>query len=78
MDMKVNLLLTDEEERKIRKGFTKRIKDRWDAMYPTIKSASKHKFRDNASRFKKENEITNLILVRKRQQAEVEGETGEH
>ena len=30
-----------------------------------------------ASRFKKEKEITNLILVRKRQQAEVKGETGD-
>ena len=56
----------------------KRMKDRWDAMYPTLKSASRQKLRDNASRFEKEKEITNLILVRKRQQTEVEGETGKN
>ena len=71
-------MLIDEEERKNGKGFMKRMKDRWDAMYPTLQSASKQKLRDNASRFKKEKEINNLILVRKRQQAEVEGETGEY
>ena len=47
-------------------------------MYPTLKSASKQKLQDNASMFKKEKEITNLIIVRKRQQANVEGETGEY
>ena len=78
MDMKVHLLLTDEEERKNVKGFMKRMEDRWNAMYPTLKSASKQKLRDNALKFEKEKEITNLILVGKRQQAEVEGETGEH
>ena len=78
MDMKVNLLLIDEEEWKNGKGFMRRMKDRWDAMYPTLRSASKQKLRDNASRFKQEKEITDLILVRKRQQAEVEFETGEH
>ena len=78
MDMKVNLLLTDEEERKNRKGFMKTIKNRWDAMYTTLKSASKQTLRDNASRFEKEKEITNLMLVRKRQLTEVEVETGEH
>ena len=39
MDIKVNLLLIDEEERKNGKGSMKRIKDRWDAMCPTLKSA---------------------------------------
>ena len=43
MDMKVNLLLIDEEEWKNGKGFMKRLKDKWDAMYLTIKSASKQK-----------------------------------
>ena len=77
-DMKVNLLLIDEEKRTNGKGFMKRMKDRWVAKYPTLKSASKQKLRDNASRFTKEKEIINLILVRKRQQTEVEGEKGEH
>ena len=52
MDMKVNLLLIDEEERKNGKEFMKKMKYRWDAMYPTLKSASKQKLRDNASREK--------------------------
>ena len=78
MDMKINLLLIEEEEQKNGKGFMKRMKDRWDAMYPTLKLANKQKLRDNASSLRKGKEITNLILARKRQQAEVEGETGEH
>ena len=78
MNMKVNPLLIDEEGWKNGKGFMKRMKDRWDAMYSTLKSAIKQKLRDNAARYKKEKEITDLALVRKRQQAEVEDETGEH
>ena len=35
----------------------KGMKDRWGAMYSTLKSASKQKLRDNVSRFEKEKEI---------------------
>ena len=48
INIKANLLLIDEEEQQNGKGFMKKMKDRWDAMYPAIKSATKQKLRDNA------------------------------
>ena len=45
----------------------KRVKERWDAE-SECGTTSMQKLRDNAARFKKESEIKNLILVRKRQE----------
>ena len=66
-EMKILLVTLDEEERAKGRGFMKRIKERWDMKYPQYQAASWQKLRDNAARFKKEPEIENLILVRRRQ-----------
>lgn len=71
MEMKVVLLMLDEEERARGRGFMKRVKDRWDVKYPEYESASWQKLRDNASRFKKDPEIKNLMLVRRRKEVQV-------
>ena len=47
-----------------------RVKERWDNKYPEYKRVSMQQLRDNASRFKMEKEIINLILVRRRQEIE--------
>ena len=66
--MKINLVIMDEEERVKGRGFMKRVKERWDRKYPEYQHASWQKFRNNAARFKKEPELINLILVRKREE----------
>ena len=65
-DMKVHLIVMDQEERRKGRGFIKRVKERWDTKYPEYKRVSMQQLRDNASRFKMEKEIINLILVRRR------------
>jgi hypothetical protein len=70
-DMKVLLVMLDEEERAKGRGFMKRVKERWDVKYPEYQSASWQKLRDNAARFKKEQEIKNLILVRRREEVQI-------
>ena len=65
--MKIRSIQIDEEERKKGRGFMKRVKERWDAD-SECGTTSTQKLRDNAARFKKEPEINNLILVRKRQE----------
>ena len=62
--MKIVLVMRDEDERAKGRGFMKRVKDRWDTKYPERESANWQKLRDNATRFKKDPEIKNLILVR--------------
>ena len=42
----------------------KRVKERWVDEYPEHATASIRKLRDNAARFRKEQTITNLMLVR--------------
>ena len=42
------------------------VKERWDLEFPEQASVSMHNIRNNASRFQKEPEIRNLILVRNR------------
>ena len=74
-EMKVRLLQIDNEERKRGRGFMKRVKERWIDVYPEHATASIQKLRDNVARFRKEQTITNLILVRQRN--EVENDTGE-
>ena len=62
--MKIRLIHIYEEERKKGRGFMKRVKERWDAE-SECGTTSMQKLRDNATRFKKEPEMKNLILVRK-------------
>ena len=50
----------------------KGIKERWDMKYPEYQEASWQKLRDNAARFEKEPEKRNLILVRRRQEVEMD------
>ena len=65
-DLKLELLQIDGEERKKGRGFMKRVKKRWDLKYPEYRLVSMQKLRDNASRFKKDPVIVNLMLVRER------------
>ena len=65
-EMKISLTIIDEEKRHKGRGFMKRVKERWDAKHLEHATASMQKIRDNASRFKKDHEILNLMLVRKR------------
>ena len=70
IEMKVRLVQIDNKERKRRRGFIKRVKERWIGKYPEHATASIQKLRDNAARFRKEQTITNLILVRQRNEVE--------
>ena len=70
-EMKIVLVMLDEDERAKGRGFMKRVKDRWDMKYPEHESASWQELRDNAARFKKDPEIKNLILVRRREEVQV-------
>ena len=66
-EMKVKLVEIDTEERQKGRGFMSRVKSRWDVEYPTYAATmGAQRLRDNASRFRKEKEISNLVLVRKR------------
>ena len=44
----------------------KTVKERWDLEFPEQASVSMHNLRNNASRFQKEADIRDLILVRNR------------
>ena len=44
----------------------KRVKERWDTKHPEHATASMQKLRENTSRFNKDHEIMNLVLMRKR------------
>ena len=70
-EMKIVLVMLDEDERAKGRGFMKRVKDRWDMKYPEHESASWQELSDNAARFKKDPEIKNLILVRRREGVQV-------
>ena len=63
MEMKIVLLMLDEDERAKERGYMKRVKDRCDMKHPEDESPSWQKLGDNAARFKKDPEIKNLILV---------------
>ena len=67
-EMKISLVVMDNEERSKGRGFMKRVKERWDQRYPEYSSASWQKLRDNSARFKKEQDVMNLILVRQREE----------
>ena len=55
-DNRKKLFLTqiDECERRKGRGFTKRMKERWDETYPHLKEISTQNLRDNTARFKKQ------------------------
>ena len=59
-EMKINLVVMDNEERPKGRGFMKRVKERWDQRYPEYSSASWQKLRDEF--------VMNLILVRQREE----------
>ena len=82
-EMKIVLMILDQEKRAKGRGFMKRVKDRWDVKYPEYQSASWQKLRDNAARFKKDPELKDLILVRQREEiqraeTEMRNEEEEH
>ena len=68
MEMKIDLVTIDKEERARGRGFMKRVKETWDQKYPEYHQASWQKLRDNAARFKKTPELMSLILVRQREE----------
>ena len=68
MEMKIDLVTIDKEERARGRGFMKRVKERWDQKYPEYQQASWQKLRDSAARLKKAPELMSLILVRQREE----------
>ena len=62
-EMKINLLRIEEQERSRGRGFMKRMKKTWDAIYEE-KPISAQCLRDNAARYRKDKVVTNLIEVR--------------
>ena len=71
-EMKIALVMLDEDERAKGTRFMKRVKDRWDVKYPEHESAIWQKLRNNATRFIKDPEIKNLILVRRKKEVQEE------
>ena len=67
-EMKINVLIMDQEEGAKGRDFMKRVKESWDQKYLEYQQASWQKLRDNAARFKKEPELMSLILVRQREE----------
>ena len=65
-EMKVRLVEIDLEEREEGRGFMNRVKERWDMEFPAYVKVGAQRLRDNASRFKTEKEIYNLVMIRKR------------
>ena len=65
-EKKMFLIMIDEGERSKGRGFMERVKEKWDEIYPATPRSSQS-LRDNASRFKKEKELINLIEVKRRQ-----------
>ena len=63
LEMKVNLVKIDREERKKGKGFMQRIKEVWDDRCKD-KPLTAQCQRDNAARFEKDETLMNLIKVR--------------
>ena len=52
-EMNMNVVIMVKEERAKGKSFMKRVKERWNQMYPQYQQANWQKLRNNASRFKK-------------------------
>ena len=64
--MKVRLVKTDLEEREKGREFMNRVKERRDMEFPAYVNEGAHRIHDNASRFKKGEGISNLVMVKKR------------
>ena len=64
IEMKIALVMLDQEERANGRGFMKRVKERWDAKTLKTNQLVGQKLRDNAARFSKDPEIKDLRLVR--------------
>ena len=63
LEMKVDLIKIDKEERQKGRGFMKRIKEEWDKRYKNSPLTTQC-LRDNAARFKMDKDLMNLIEVR--------------
>ena len=55
-EMKIVLVMLDEDERAKGRGFMKRVRDRWDMKYQEYKSATSQKQRDNTACFRRTRE----------------------
>ena len=64
--MKIRLIIIDGEEWQKGRGFMKWVKEKWDAKHPEHTTASTRKPWGNASQFKKDHQIMNLMIMRKR------------
>ena len=62
MEMKMELIKIETQERKNGRLFMERIKQRWDEKYPE-NGLTKQNLRDNSARFKKDRKLMNLLLV---------------
>ena len=62
-EMKVNLLEMEKRERNQGRGFMKRMKEAWDAIYENS-MMSAQTLKDNSARFRKDKSLPNLIEVR--------------
>ena len=67
-EMKAKLVQMEQEERSKGRGFMSRLKTRWDDEFPQMHHISAQSLRDNANRFKKENALMNLLVVRDREE----------
>ena len=65
-EMKIRLVEIDLQEQDKGRGFMNRVNKRWDKEFPAYVKVGAQRLRDNASRFKKEKEISNLVMVIKR------------
>ena len=70
--IKVTLIIFNHEQRAEGIRFMKRVKERCDQYYPDYRDASWQELRDNAARFKKEPEVMNSILLRRRNEMQQE------
>ena len=71
-EIKATFITFDNEESAKGRGFMKRVKENWDQYYPEYRGASWQKLGNNAARFKKEPEVINLILMRRRNEIQEE------
>ena len=67
-EMKLELLKIDREERSKARGFTKRVKERWDERYPDLLVTAQC-LRDNATRISKNKALLNLLEVQDQSEA---------
>ena len=66
LEMKINLVKIDRDERKKGRGFMKRMKEAWEERYSN-KPMTVQCLRDNLTRFKNDKAIMNLLEVREGQ-----------